>query len=569
MENETRKPSHFHLFDSIPLGIIFLSGGDRILYMNRFASERLYSMLEPEEKRFSFLGDVFSSISGKSPMEMEENFHFSIGEETFLAQRLPLYEQENTEGSVLVFQHISTLEKTVKELDLYKNLSLDLKAIFDISYDVIYVSDGNGITLRVSSACERLWGYKEEELIGKSTYQLEREGVFYPSVTRLVLERQEQVSMIQTTKTGRRLKVVGTPIKDEENRIIRVVNASRDITEVSQLQSEIEMLKQLTEGYRKEIMDLRTKKEFDGEMIYRSERMEKVISLAQKVAKVDSTVLLVGESGTGKEMIASYIHKWSGRNEGPFITVHCGAIPQTFLETELFGREDGKEVKLGSIEMANEGTLFLEEIEEIPLALQVKLLRAIQEKRITRVGGKKPIEVNPRVIAATMHDLEERVQSGKFRQDFYYQLNVVPISIPPLRERKEDIIPLVVHFMKKLNQKYGMEKKFKPELLKVLQEYEWPGNVRELQNLTERLLVTAEDDWISGEYIPDYVYRNTNNQKAIQVNAIIPLKEAVELLEKELLTLAQKQYKSTTRIAAVLEVNQSTISRKLNKVIKK
>lgn len=567
MDNILWESSYFPLFDSIPLGIILVDHDERILHMNRFASQQL--RFTSEEGTPLSLGDVFSFLSINQSGWIEDNFHFVIDEETFLAQRLPLQDAKDIAGSVLIFQRTSTLEKTVKELDLYKNLSLDLKAIFDISYDVIYVSDADGITLRVSSACENLWGYREEDLVGKSTYELEKEGVFYPSITRLVLERQEQVSMIQTTKTGRRLKVVGTPIKDKENRIIRVVNASRDITEISQLRSEIQMLKQLTEGYRKEIMDLRAQKEFEKEMIYRSEKMEKVVSFSQKVAGVDSTVLLQGESGTGKEVIASYIHKWSRRSKGPFITVHCGAIPQTLLESELFGYEDGSEVKVGAIEMANEGTLLLEEIEEIPLALQVKLLRTIQEKRMTRVGSQKPIEVNPRIIAATMHDLEEKVQSGTFRKELYYQLNVIPIYIPPLRERKEDIIPLILHFVQKLNQKYEMKKKFRPELLKVLQEYEWPGNVRELQNLTERLLVTAEDDWIDAEYVPDYIYKNGNDQKVVQIHAIVPLKEAIELLEKELLELAQKQYRSTTRIATALGVNQSTVSRKLSKLKEK
>ncbi len=465
----------------------------------------------------------------------------------------------------MVFQRASELQEIVEELDFYKNLNFDLKAIFDISYDVIYVSDGQGITLRVSSACETLWGYKEEELVGKSVYELEREGVYYPSITRLVLEKQEKVSMIQTTKTGRRLKVVGTPIKDDEGRIIRVVNASRDITEISQLQAEIELLKQLTESYRKEIMDLRSKKEFEKEMIYRSEQMRKVVSFSQKVAKVDSSVLLLGESGIGKEVLASYIHKWSHRHEGPFITVHCGAIPPLLLETELFGDESAAEVKLGCLEMAHEGTLFLNEVDEIPPALQVKLLRAIQEKRITRMGGSTSVEINVRIISATAQDIEQKVQSGQFRKDLYYQLNVVPIAIPPLRERKEDVIPLILYFTDQLNRKYGLKKKFNPLVLKKMQEYAWPGNVRELQNMTERLFVTTEDEWIHEEHLPDHVNVNVKEHKGIQIHQIMPLKDAVELLEKELLQLAQKRYHSTTKIAEVLGVNQSTVSRKLSR----
>ncbi|MGG1597169.1 sigma 54-interacting transcriptional regulator [Paenibacillus naphthalenovorans] len=546
--------------DLLPFGMMFMDRDKRIVLMNRYAADR-FSLKSDKD---IFLQDVLQDLS-MEPSDPKRSMQFKLGDEAFAAQRFPFFLQGQGEGEVLVFQRASELQEIVEELDFYKNLNFDLKAIFDISYDVIYVSDGQGITLRVSSACETLWGYKEEELVGKSVYELEREGVYYPSITRLVLEKQEKVSMIQTTKTGRRLKVVGTPIKDDEGRIIRVVNASRDITEISQLQAEIELLKQLTESYRKEIMDLRSKKEFEKEMIYRSEQMRKVVSFSQKVAKVDSSVLLLGESGIGKEVLASYIHKWSHRHEGPFITVHCGAIPPLLLETELFGDESAAEVKLGCLEMAHEGTIFLNEVDEIPPALQVKLLRAIQEKRITRMGGSTSVEINVRIISATAQDIEQKVQSGQFRKDLYYQLNVVPIAIPPLRERKEDVIPLILYFTDQLNRKYGLKKKFNPLVLKKMQEYAWPGNVRELQNMTERLFVTTEDEWIHEEHLPDHVNVNVREHKGIQIHQIMPLKDAVELLEKELLQLAQKRYHSTTKIAEVLGVNQSTISRKLSR----
>lgn len=546
--------------DLLPFGIMFMDRDERVVLMNRYAADRI----PLKSEKGMFLQGVLQDVSIE-PSGQKRSLQFKLRDETFAVQRFPFYLQDQGEGEVLVFQRASELEGVVEELDLYKNLNFDLKAIFDISYDVIYVSDGRGITLRVSSACHTLWGYKEEELVGKSVYELEREGVYYPSITRLVLEKQEQVSMIQTTKTGRRLKVVGTPIKDEEGHIIRVVNASRDITEISQLQSEIELLKQLTESYRKEIMDLRSKKEFEKEMIYRSEQMGKVVSFSQKVAKVDSSVLLLGESGVGKEVMASYIHKWSHRHEGPFITVHCGAIPPQLLETELFGDESAAEVKSGCLEMAHEGTLFLNEVDEIPSALQVKLFRAIQEKRVTRMGGNSSVEVNVRIISATTQDIEQKVQYGQYRKDLYYQLNVVPIAIPPLRERKEDIIPLILHFTDQLNRKYGQKKKFNPLVLKKMQEYAWPGNVRELQNMTERLLVTTEGDWIHEEHLPDHVNVNVKGHKSIQIHQILPLKEAVELVEKELLQLAQKKYHSTTKIAEALGVNQSTVSRKLSR----
>lgn len=446
-------------------------------------------------------------------------------------------------------------------------MDADIRAIFDISYDVMYVSDGEGTTLRVSGACaasgEQIWGVKASELIGKSVYQLEKEGVFSPSITRLVMEKKEKVSMTQTTKTGRRLMVVGVPIKDETGQITRIVNASRDITEVSKLKSELAVLKQVTEGYRQELLNFRVKHDLENQFIYRSEKMKQVILLAEKMAKVDSTVLLTGESGVGKEKIASIIHRWSERR-GPFISVNCATLPETVLEYELFGYvgKDGVD-NWGSFGLANGGTLFLDDVDQLPLSLQARMYRAIQEKNNAIEHHAYPEENSYRIIASTSTNLEEKVREGTFRKDLYYLLHVVPMVIPPLRNRKEDIIPLILYFADRINKKYGLNKRFNPRVLKMLQEYAWPGNVRELQNIVERLIVTVDGHWICAEHLPDDINVDGTNGRVIQVHGIVPLKEAVALLEKELLMLALEKYGSTTKMAQVLGINQSTVSRKL------
>jgi PAS domain S-box-containing protein len=574
MKGKLRLNDQALFLDYIPLGLVFMDQNTRILMVNQFAADKLHRKKEELLNRpwaAEFPGLLTEELTGGP--EASNTIHFTFGKETFVAQKSSISNKGEFAGFVLVFQNASVLEEVTKELDSYKNLSLDLKAIFDTSYDVIYVSDGQGITLRVSSACERLWGLREQELVGKSVYKLEREGVFKPSVTRMVLEKREKVSLIQTTKTGRRLMVVGTPIKDNEDRIIRVVNASRDITKVSKLQSELEEMKQLTEGYRQELMDLRTKNEFEKQIVSQSEKMKKVVTFSRKIAQVDSTVLLLGETGVGKEIIASFIHKSSSRERNPFIMINCGAIPEALLESELFGYEQGveasKEGKLGLFEMANEGTLFLDEIGEMPLGLQVKLLRVLQERETIRIGGTQPIKVNVRVIAATHRHLGEEVKAGRFREDLYYLLNIILISIAPLRERREDIIPLILYFTEQLNKKYGMDKRFNPQLLKKLQGYNWPGNVRELQNIIERLIVTTDGAWIDPEELPEHIITSLTDQKSIQVNKIMPLNDAINLLEKELLEMTQKKYGSTTKMAEVLGVNQSTVSRKLQRHLKK
>jgi len=550
--------------ESIPFGVIILSLERSILWINQFACEQLFCARE-QVLNTSWKDTFPNLLVDEVTRGVPDIFQFKFGDNHFITQILSY--GENGRDLLFIFQNMKVFEELIKEMDSYKNLDADLKAIFDISYDVIYVSDGDGITLRVSAASERLWGYKESELIGKSVYQLEKEGVFSPSITRLVLEKKEKVSMTQTTKTGRRLMVVGIPIQDENGQIIRVVNASRDITEVSKLKNELTVMKQLTEGYRQELMNLRIKNEIENQLIYRSEKMKHVVLLAEKISKVDSNVLLLGESGVGKELIASFIHKWSDRESGPFISVNCGAIPENVLESELFGNmEKGtqKEVgRLGSFVLANGGTLFLDDIDKLPISLQVKVFRAIQERNVPNINGTNSIEVNFRIIASTSVDLEEKVRGGTFRKDIYYLLNVIPMVVPSLRERKDDVIPLILHFANRINKKYSMNKKFNPLLLKTMQEYAWPGNVRELQNIVERLLVTVDGNWIEVEQLPDYMNPNCANQKVIQVNHIVPLKEAIEILEKELLMLAQERYGSTTKMAEVLGVNQSTISRKL------
>lgn len=463
-------------------------------------------------------------------------------------------------------------ERSAEEFEKYKAESLDLKAIFDSSYDVMYVSDHKGNTLRVSSACTELWGKKEAELIGRNVIDLEKEGIYTPSVTRLVLEQKKKVSAIQTTKEGRRLMVVGTPIKNEQGDIIRVVNASRDITEVSRLQEEMAEMRRLLHGYKQELMELRKEQEDERRIISTSKVMEESLDLAVRMAGVDSTILILGESGVGKEVVAGYIHRMSPRKHKPFIKINCGAIPENLLESELFGYDKGaftgasKDGKMGLFELANDGTLFLDEVGEMPLPLQVKLLRVLQEREVMRIGGTKPISINVRIIAATNKDLEKEVAEKRFREDLFYRLNVIPLSIPPLRERREDILPLVHHFMEQLNQRYLKNKTIAPSLIEVLQQYRWPGNVRELQNIVERLVVISDEKEIDGKYLPPSFEIKQNESSKVQVLDILPLKECIDLAETQLLKLAKDKYQSTVKIAEVLKVNQSTISRKLNKL---
>jgi PAS domain S-box-containing protein len=475
---------------------------------------------------------------------------------------------------LVYFQSINDIEEYSETLYSLKELNKDLEAIFDASFDEIYVTDGQGITTKVSKKGESFYGVKSSEMIGKNTIDLEKEGLFSPSVTKMVLERKTRVTTHQKTKSGKQLIVTGNPVFDEYGNIIRVVINSRDISELVTLRQQLKDTEVLANKYFKEMMLLQKEKVANESIITESEAMKEVLSLVQKVSKVDSTVLISGESGVGKGIIASLIHNTGNRQDKPFISINCGAIPETLLESELFGYEKGaftgarNDGKKGLLELANNGTILLDEISEIPLNLQVKLLQAIQEKQIMRIGGQKKISLDFRIIAATNRDMKQLVQEGKFREDLFYRLNVIPIHIPPLRERKKDIEPLILNFMNTYNEKYSINKQISEKALELLANYSWPGNVREVENLIERLIVTSETNRIGINELPDYILKKNNIFFTnINVNGICSLKDAIEELERQLFCNAYESYQNTYKIAEKLEINQSTVVRKLAKYI--
>lgn len=301
-----------------------------------------------------------------------------------------------------------------------------------------------------------------------------------------------------------------------------------------------------------------------------SDKMEEVIRMAVKVANSKVTVLLRGESGTGKEVIARAIHYQGIRSKGPFIALNCAALPETLLEAELFGYEKGAftgahTTKPGRFELANGGTIFLDEIGDISQAIQVKLLRVLQEQTFERLGGTKPIKVDVRIIAATNRDLETMVKEGKFREDLYWRLNVVPIFVPPLRERREDIPPLIEHFLTKFSREYGKSIRLSSRALEILKSYSWPGNVRELENTIERMIVLAEKETIDEEDIPSYIRDASRTQPpcVVETNSLI---KDVENLERErILDALRKTNFNKSRAARILGITLRQINYKISK----
>ena len=310
------------------------------------------------------------------------------------------------------------------------------------------------------------------------------------------------------------------------------------------------------------------------QIVGRSRAIRDVLVMVDRAAPSRSTVLITGESGTGKELVARAIHYASPRKEKPFVSVNCMALNPGVLESELFGHEKGSftgavAMRRGRFEQADGGTLFLDEIAELTPDLQVKLLRVIQEGEVTRIGGTKTLHVDVRIIAATNRDLWQQVQEGKFRQDLYYRLNVINIEVPPLRERRDDVIPLAVHFIEKYNQKYSKHKELSMELGKILRSLDWLGNIRELENLIENMVVLVQRDVLYPEDLPPRYRQSGAEVSACQVtvHGIMPLKEAIQQVESQLLCHAQEKYTTTREIAKVLGVDQSTVSRKMGTLL--
>lgn len=448
-----------------------------------------------------------------------------------------------------------------QELEIIKELHSELDSIVDSSYDGICVVDAKGIILKTNKAFTQL--YDLPDVVGTSAPELEERGLIYPSGTLLVINEQRPVTFIQQIHNGRKLYVTATPIFNEDGALAKILINSRDFEELDKLKRKISC---------SEAGSVETRKNFGTDNIIAfSNPMARVLEECRRIARVDTTVLITGESGVGKEVVAGYIHGLSKRKNKPWIKVNCGAIPETLMESELFGYEAGsftgakKEGKPGFFELSHQGTIFLDEIGELPFNLQVKLLQVLQEKCLVRLGGTKPIKIDTRIIAATNRNLEEMVAKGRFRQDLYYRLNVVPIQVPPLRHRKDDVIPLVNYFLNIFNQRYGLDKKYGREVLRIFSGYDWPGNIRELMNLVERLVVTTDKEVIERDSLPRYLAEKSVNYH-LEVHQDLPkLQEAVEELEKEILSKAYKLYGNSYKIAEILGINQSTVVRKLKK----
>ena len=450
-------------------------------------------------------------------------------------------------------------EKLSKEAKEY------VRAVIECIDDGIFILDDKSTVLEINE--KGLGTKKREDIVGRTMRELINEGIYRDSCTLKVIKSKSKETMFQYDETE--TLTTGIPyIKD--GKIEMIVCCERELKEIDIMKEQLRINEEKLDKYKSEINYLRSilAKE-TKDIVLESPKMKQVVELALTAAKYDSRVLVEGETGVGKEIIAKLIYRNGIRKNGPFIAVNCSAIPENLIESELFGYEKGsftgadEKGKKGYFELANKGVLFLDEIGEISLSFQSKLLRALQENEIQRIGGKKSIKIDVQVIAATNKNLAEKVQTGEFKADLFYRLNTFPIMIPALRDRQADIVPLIYSFADKFNKKYGTQKRFSLSSLNVLQVYEWPGNVRELENIIERLVLTVRDDIINAEHVRAILGMREKTFGKIGEKGT--LKEVAELAEKELIKKYMEIYKDSEDLEKALDVSRATLNRKLLK----
>ena len=459
-----------------------------------------------------------------------------------------------------------------------------LETVLDSMREGVYVVDEKGNFILVNSSFVKMVGLSRQEILEDNVYGMLNKGYLSQSVSDIVYKTKRRVTMFQDVhidgKQKYRQLITSTPIFDSAGKVTNIVAITKPLYMLNQ---------EYQEATLNDAMELNfTLKDSNPlEVIYSSDEMGQVLAAASTAANADSAILVQGESGVGKEVVVRYIHNQSNRCYKDLVEINCASLPETLLEAELFGYEKGaftgalQTGKKGIIEEADGGTLFLDEINSLPFALQGKLLRVLESKMVQRIGSTKAKYVDFRLITATNQDLAQCVKEGRFRMDLYYRLHVIPLYIPPLRERKNDILPLCLHFLKQYCQKYNRVKSFSKNVYQVLEQYSWPGNVRELKNFVERMVVMSAQEVIEiNDISEDILTGNTlfqpSSEKKLsfdesdmepepETDLELSLKDYLDYCEKKYIEKALKKHKSTYKAAKALQVSQSTIVRRKEK----
>jgi len=560
------------LVNAMEVGILAVNTSGMIILANRVARDSLGVC------QGVHLNDVLPELWPKVAQRLlgrSRNVEISVrGTDTnFLVRVSPMLLDQEQVGAVCVFVESTELENMAKQMEFFQGLTRELDTIIDSSSDGLWICDSAANVIRINPASERINNIQAADVVGRNMRDLVNARVFDRSATLEVLRTGARVNLLQQ-REGRKLITTGTPVFDANSRITRVVVSERDITEIDNLQRDLEDQEAIKDQFRNQMLEMQQEQQLENQQIVaRSPSMLKALRQALKVSKVESTVLILGASGVGKGLFADLIHKNSERFDKPLIKINCGAIPESLIESELFGYDKGAFTgaqtsgKPGYFELADGGILFLDEIAELPLPSQVKLLRFMEDGTIMRLGSTRSREVKVRILAATHRNLEQMVEEGKFRLDLYYRLKVIPIHVPSLKERKECLLPLILHYIDWYAKKHKTRKRLSRAACDTLLAYAFPGNVRELMNLCERLVVMTETELISLQDLPSDVAKGDTTEGVVPVQwpESITLPQVVESTERALLAHALKLHANQGDMAAALGVSQPTIARKLKR----
>ena len=558
------------VLDSIPNGIIATDEAGRILLCNPFVERILHS------SKGAFLGkrvqQIFTGVDlgwiipgqEMKPQKME------INSAKIVVSGSVFHQDGAAKGAIIVFHDATEIEAMACELEIVKKLYMTLETVLEIAYDGIATVDDQGVITLANKAFGDLTGNLPAKLVGKSLKE-----VLGFSVAVQYGGNKPEIHEIN----GNICVLLCNPIADHKEvkgAVVKIIY--RQLDQLKEIIDQINFLKTRLDYYKEELHKLNgTRYTFDN-IITKSKSLEKIINKAEMVAKGESTILLYGESGTGKELFAHAIHNASHRVKEPFIKINCAAVPLELAESELFGYEPGaftgaqKRVKPGKFELADSGTIFLDEVGDMPLPLQAKLLRVIQEKEVERIGGTRPITVNVRIIAATNKDLKQLVAEKRFREDLYYRLNVIGLEIPPLRQRPEDIPLLLKEFISKIGKKVATNiRGVSPEAVQILSSFQWPGNIRELENVVERVIsLNVDDDWIMPghlQFLKDVKGHSCGVSETKETSNERDYRTALAATEKEVILKALELTSGNkSKAASILGMSRSNFYEKLKKL---
>lgn len=495
--------------------------------------------------------------------ENEINKRLLANGREFITNRIAIISNEKVDGAIAIFHDITSHKRMQAEINADKSYIEILDTIINTFNEWILVTDEKGIITMMSKAYKEFLGCSNPE--GKPVEQV----VENTKMMNVIETGIAEIGGVQEIK-GNKMIAMRAPLK-KDGKVIGAIGkvVFKDISDFHSLSTKLSNLEKEIEFYKNELDKERKARYSIENIVGDSPEMLGVKNLIKRVANTNSNVLIGGESGTGKELIAHSIHNASNRNLAPFVKINCAAIPAELLESELFGYEEGaftgakKGGKKGKFELANNGTIFLDEIGDMPMDMQVKLLRVIQEKEIERVGGNSLKSINVRIIAATNKNLENSIKEGKFREDLYYRLNVMKISIPPLRDRKEDIPKLVNELRIKVAKRLGIYVEgISKEAVECLVNYDWPGNIRELENVIERAINLLESDLIIKlEHLPE---RLTKNKFKSYKDKNRHLKDIIEEVEKDVVLECLKENNwNKNKVAKILGISRAGLYKKI------